>query len=72
LAAHAEITGGEIRNIVLSAVHDVLLADTAFGMRHLLTATAREYDKLGRRLPSQLASSQLVGSVNRSEVRGES
>ena len=25
LAAHAEITGGEIRNIVLSAVHDVLL-----------------------------------------------
>ena len=57
LAEHADLTGGEIRNIVLAAVHDALLTGSMLGMRQLLAATAREYDKLGRRLPAPLARS---------------
>ncbi|MET0864410.1 MAG: ATP-binding protein [Nakamurella sp.] len=55
LAEHADLTGGEIKNVVLSAVHAALLADAPLGMGHVLTATAQEFDKLGRRLPALLS-----------------
>jgi SpoVK/Ycf46/Vps4 family AAA+-type ATPase len=53
LASHCDLTGGQIRNVVLHAA-----AAGATGApltaEHLLTALRREYDKLGRALPARL------------------
>ncbi|MEO7260194.1 MAG: hypothetical protein ABI047_02875 [Jatrophihabitantaceae bacterium] len=47
----SELAGGDIRNIVLSAAYDAIIADQPIGMRHLAVATVGEYRKLGRRVP---------------------
>jgi predicted nucleic acid-binding protein len=52
LAGAAEVSGGEIRNIVLAAWYDAAAAGEPVGMRHVLAATAGEYQKLGRRIPA--------------------
>ncbi|SDS71152.1 ATP-binding protein [Jiangella sp. DSM 45060] len=52
LAAAVEVSGADIRNIVLAAAYDAAVAGTGVGMGLLVEATAREYRKLGRRLPS--------------------
>jgi hypothetical protein len=49
--AQAELTGGDIRNIVLSSAYDAVSAGEVVGMRHVLEATAGEYRKLGRVIP---------------------
>ncbi|WP_448071463.1 ATP-binding protein [Georgenia yuyongxinii] len=52
LAAHLELAGGDIRNIVLSATFEAVAAGRAVGMGDLSRAAAREYTKLGRRPPA--------------------
>ncbi|MGH8962022.1 MAG: ATP-binding protein [Jatrophihabitantaceae bacterium] len=51
LADQADLTGGDIRNIVLAAAYDAISEDAAVGMRHVVDATVREYRKLGRVVP---------------------
>jgi SpoVK/Ycf46/Vps4 family AAA+-type ATPase len=51
LAEAVDLTGGDIRNIVLAAAYDAVSAGEAVGMRHVTAATVREYRKLGRVLP---------------------
>jgi SpoVK/Ycf46/Vps4 family AAA+-type ATPase len=56
LADHAELAGGDIRNIVLAAAYDAADDnDGAVAMRHLVTAAAREFTKARKRMPPQLA-----------------
>jgi predicted nucleic acid-binding protein len=52
LAAAVELTGGDIRNIVVAAGYDAAIEGTRPGMRHVVAATIGEYSKLGRRVPS--------------------
>ena len=55
LAAQVKLPGGSIRNIVVDAAFRALAGSSRDGkieLRHLVLATAREYQKLGR-LPSQ-------------------
>lgn len=52
LAANVEVTGGMIRNMVLAAAFTAAAKDTPVGMRHLLAAMHREYQKVGRRAPT--------------------
>ncbi|MPV87293.1 AAA family ATPase, partial [Georgenia ruanii] len=52
LAAHLELAGGDIRNVVLSATFEAVRAGRAVGMGDLHGAAAREYAKLGRRAPA--------------------
>jgi hypothetical protein len=51
LAQAVELTGGDIRNIVLAAAYDAISAGEAVGMRHVVDATVREYRKLGKVVP---------------------
>ncbi|MBB3040469.1 AAA family ATPase [Nocardioides sp. LMS-CY] len=51
LAASVELAGGDIRNIVLTAVYAAVAEGTPLGMRHLADAVVREHVKLGRRPP---------------------
>ena len=51
LAERVEVTGGDIRNIVLAAAYDALSASEQVGMRHVAAATVREYRKLGKVVP---------------------
>ncbi|WP_139978151.1 ATP-binding protein [Nocardioides litoris] len=56
LAEHAELAGGDIRNIVLAAAYDAADDnDGAVAMRHLVTAAGREFTKVRKRMPPQLA-----------------
>ena len=48
LAESFELSGGNIRNIVLSSAFDAAAADEQVTMTHLVRATAGEYRKLGR------------------------
>ncbi|MGS0688895.1 ATP-binding protein [Nakamurella sp. GG22] len=52
LARHVELTGGDIRNIVVAAGYDAAIDGARPGMRHVLAAATREYSKLGRRIPA--------------------
>jgi SpoVK/Ycf46/Vps4 family AAA+-type ATPase len=52
LAEIVELTGGDIRNIVLAATYDAAADDVELGMRQIRAATIREYRKLGRRPPA--------------------
>jgi hypothetical protein len=54
LAATVELAGGDIRNIVLSAVYAAVAAEETLGMRHILAAVRREFIKLGRRIPPHI------------------
>ncbi len=51
LAGAVEVSGGDIRNIVLAAAYAARGEDATVGMRHLTDAVGREYTKLGRRAP---------------------
>ncbi|MEO7125115.1 MAG: ATP-binding protein [Nakamurella sp.] len=55
LAEALELSGGDIRNIVLAAVYDGAASGSPVGMRHVKAAAVREYAKLGRRVPAGLA-----------------
>lgn len=48
LARHFEISGGEIRNVVLAAAFFAAAGNSAIGMSHLKRALRRELDKNGR------------------------
>jgi hypothetical protein len=52
LAAAVDLSGGDIRNIVLAAGYDSAAAGELPGLRHVKAATIGEYQKLGRRVPS--------------------
>jgi hypothetical protein len=54
LAAALQLSGGDIRNIVMGAVYDAAAAGRPVGMRQVTAAAVREYAKLGRRAPGQL------------------
>ena len=51
LAAAVELTGGDIRNIVVAAGYDAAIEGVLPGMRHIVAAAVGEYTKLGRRIP---------------------
>ena len=51
LGEAAEVTGGDIRNVVLAAAYDAISAGEKVGMRHVSQAAVREYRKLGRVVP---------------------
>jgi hypothetical protein len=51
LGEAAEVTGGDIRNVVLAAAYDAISAGETVGMRHVAQAAVREYRKLGRVVP---------------------
>lgn len=48
LARQFRLTGGNIRNIVLAAAYMAATAGAPVSMEHLMAATRREYQKLGR------------------------
>ncbi len=50
LAAHFTISGGHIRNIAVASAYLAASDGGVVTMRHLLAATAREYQKLGKTL----------------------
>lgn len=48
LASSFKLSGGNIRNLVVTAAYLAAEEDSAISMRHLIRATEREYRKLGR------------------------
>ena len=50
LARHFKAAGGNIKNIAVSAAFLAAQEGTAIGMRHMIWATKREYQKIGRLL----------------------
>lgn len=52
LARQFELAGGNIRNVAVAAAFMAAEANGAIGMDHLILATAREFQKMGR-LPAQ-------------------
>ena len=48
LASAFEMSGGNIRNVVLAAAFEAAEEEVAVSMAHLIRATAGEYRKLGR------------------------
>jgi SpoVK/Ycf46/Vps4 family AAA+-type ATPase len=52
LTAAIDLAGGDIRNIVLAAAYDAAVAGRPVGHRLVIEAAVREYQKLGRRVPS--------------------
>lgn len=54
LSANVELAGGDIRNMVLSAVYAAVAERAPVGMRHVGDAVRREHIKLGRRPPARL------------------
>lgn len=53
LASHCDLTGGQIRNVVLHAVSS-MPANGPVSAAAVLAALRKEYDKLGRALPARL------------------
>ena len=54
LADRFELAGGSIRNIILAAAFLAAENDDAVGLRHLLHAARREYQKMGRLIEENL------------------
>jgi SpoVK/Ycf46/Vps4 family AAA+-type ATPase len=54
LGAQLRISGGSIKNIVLNAAFLAASAEQSIGMQHLLHATRREYQKMGKVLSADL------------------
>ena len=52
--AQLRISGGNIKNIVLNAAFLAAAAEQAIGMQHLLRATRREFQKMGKVLSADL------------------
>ena len=50
LGEAAEVSGGDIRNVVLASVYDAVARGEPVGMRHIADALSRELGKLGRRV----------------------
>jgi SpoVK/Ycf46/Vps4 family AAA+-type ATPase len=50
LAENFELTGGEIRNVLIAAAHAAAREDCAIGMGEIMRALAQEWQKLGRPL----------------------
>ena len=48
LASAFELSGGNIRNVVLAAAFEAAEDEVAVSMAHLIRATSAEYRKLGR------------------------
>jgi hypothetical protein len=48
MARHFEVAGGNIRNIALAAAFFAAEADGVISMTHLIRATQREYQKMGK------------------------
>lgn len=67
LVKDVDMTGGSVRNIVLSAAFGAAIDGSPVGMRHLVTATIREFEKSGRRLPVALVEWRSVAPVTLSE-----
>ena len=59
LAATVELSGGDIRNVVVAAGYDAAIEGVRPGMRHILDAAVAEYTKLGRRVPPGLVAGGL-------------
>jgi hypothetical protein len=53
VAKTAELSGGDIRNIVLSATYAAVAEGVDLGMRHIVAAARREFVKLRRHVPPQ-------------------
>jgi hypothetical protein len=53
LSRSVELAGGDIRNMVLTAVYAAVAEGVPLGMRHVLDAVHREHVKLGRRPPAR-------------------
>ncbi len=51
LAETVEVTGGEIRNLVMAAAYGAAADHSPVGMRHVIDGAVREFGKLGRRIP---------------------
>ena len=56
LASAVELAGGDIRNMVLTAVYAAVAEGRPLSMRHVTEAVHREHLKLGRRPPAGLPS----------------
>jgi SpoVK/Ycf46/Vps4 family AAA+-type ATPase len=54
MAKRFELSGGHIRNIAVAAAFLAAAEDARVSQRHLLHATKREYQKLGRRVDDAL------------------
>jgi hypothetical protein len=54
LAARFRLSGGNIKNIALAAAFLAAEQDSSVGMRHLVTAVEREYQKLGKPLGPEI------------------
>jgi len=52
LSRQFDLAGGNIRNVVVAAAFNAAAEQSAITMRHLIAATARELEKMGR-LPSR-------------------
>jgi AAA+ superfamily predicted ATPase len=52
LSEHVDMAGGDIRNMVLSAVYSAVAEGVPIGMRHVDDAVRREHVKMGRRPPA--------------------
>lgn len=55
LGAQIELSGGDIRNVVVAAAYDALAERRPLGYRHVSAALVRELAKLGRYLPASRA-----------------
>jgi predicted nucleic acid-binding protein len=63
LASSVELSGGDIRNVVLAAAFDAAAAGEAIGQRHINAAVARELGKLGRRVPNAAAEALAIAAL---------
>lgn len=68
LASSLNIAGGEVRNIVLSAAYAATAEGVSVGMRHVSAAAAREYTKLGRRIPGEFPSNRTPPRVDKAST----
>ena len=48
MAKHFELAGGNIKNIALAAAFLAADGGDVVNMSHIITATQREYDKMGK------------------------
>jgi hypothetical protein len=55
LASRFKLSGGDIKNVALSAAFMAVPSGGPVTMSHLLTATRREHQKLGKTHPAALA-----------------
>jgi SpoVK/Ycf46/Vps4 family AAA+-type ATPase len=63
LGSQLRISGGSIKNIVLNAAFLAASAEQSIGMQHLLHATRREYQKMGKVLSADLDLDQAGASA---------